>query len=69
MGVDTDGLHTRNHYGHKNVILRDLEEVSIPTRPTAAAPPAGVPSPFDTGGGGGRLAMGVGASSFREATP
>ena len=55
------GSTPENHYGHKNVILRDLEEVSIPTRPTAAAPPAGGPSPFDTGGGGGRLAMGVGA--------
>jgi len=49
-----------NHYGHKNVILRDLEEGAIPTRPIAAAPPPGVPSNFNTGSGG-RLARGLGA--------
>ena len=38
-----------NHYGHKNVVLRDLEDGAIPTRPIAAAPPKGVPSTFDTG--------------------
>jgi len=27
-----------NHYGHKNVILRDLAEDAIPARPIAAAP-------------------------------
>jgi hypothetical protein len=54
------GSTPENHYGHKNVILRDLEDGAIPTRPIAAAPPPGVPSNFDTGGGG-RLAMGLGA--------
>lgn len=49
-----------NHYGHKNVILRDLADGSIPSRPIAAAPPPGVPSTFDLGGGG-RLALGLGA--------
>ena len=41
-----------NHYGHKNVVLRGLEDGSIPTRPIAAAPPKGVPSTFDTGANG-----------------
>lgn len=41
-----------NHYGHKNVVLRDLEDGAIPTRPIAAAPPKGVPSTFDTGANG-----------------
>jgi hypothetical protein len=49
-----------NHYGHKNVVLRDLEDEAIPARPIAAAPPEGVPSAFDAGRGG-RLAMGLGA--------
>ncbi len=49
-----------NHYGHKNVVLRDLEDDAIPARPIAAAPPAGVPSTFDSGSGG-RLARGLGA--------
>ncbi|MFK7897741.1 MAG: DUF3604 domain-containing protein [Myxococcota bacterium] len=38
-----------NHYGHKNVILRDLEADKIPARPIAAAPPKGVPSAFNSG--------------------
>ncbi|MCH2172917.1 DUF3604 domain-containing protein [Myxococcota bacterium] len=54
------GSTPENHYGHKNVILRDLEEGSVPARPIAAAPPKGVPSNFDTGGGG-RLMRGLGA--------
>lgn len=54
------GSTPENHYGHKNVILRDLGEDEIPTRPIAAAPPAGVPSAFDTGTNG-LLAMGIGA--------
>ena len=37
-----------NHYGHKNVVLRDLEDGAIPTRPIAAAPPKGVPSTFSS---------------------
>ena len=49
-----------NHYGHKNVVLRDLADDAIPTRPIAAAAPKGVPSPFDVARGG-RLALGLGA--------
>ena len=33
------GDRPENHWGHKNVILRDLEDGKIPTRPIAAAPP------------------------------
>ena len=33
------GTNPSNHYGHKNVILRDLGDDQIPTRPIAAAPP------------------------------
>jgi hypothetical protein len=54
------GSTPENHYGHKNVILRDLEDGSVPTRPIAAAPPAGVPSTFDTGSAGA-LTLGLGA--------
>ena len=54
------GSTPENHWGHKNVILRDLEDEAIPTRPIAAAPPPGVPSTFDAGRGG-RLASGLGA--------
>ena len=52
-----------NHYGHKNVVLRDLADSEIPTRPIAAAPAPGVPSTFDTGSnvGGGQLLLGLGA--------
>ena len=28
-----------NHYGHKNVIMRDIEEDKTPTRPIASSPP------------------------------
>ena len=38
------GTNPENHYGHKNVILRDLEDDKIPTRPIAAGPPPGMPS-------------------------
>jgi len=31
-----------NHYGHKNVILRGLDDTEIPTRPIAASLPAGL---------------------------
>lgn len=56
-----------NHYGHKNVILRDLADDKIPTRPIAAAPPPGVPSTFDTGdGNGGRLLLGLGAFAMES---
>jgi len=54
------GSTPENHYGHKNVVLRDLEDGAIPTRPIAAAPPAGVLSAFDTGETSG-LALGLGA--------
>jgi len=54
------GSTPENHYGHRNVILRDLDDGAIPARPIAAAPPAGVPSTFDTGQTG-RLALGLGA--------
>jgi hypothetical protein len=59
------GSRPENHYGHKNVILRDLDDEHIPTRPiTSGTPPgtegleSGGPSPFALGllalfGGGG----------------
>jgi len=34
------GTTPANHYGHKNVVLRDLDDASIPPRPIAARPPA-----------------------------
>ncbi|MAG31513.1 MAG: hypothetical protein CL908_11565 [Deltaproteobacteria bacterium] len=49
-----------NHYGHKNVVLRDLADDRIPARPIAAAPPPGVPSTFSTGRNG-RLVLGLAA--------
>ncbi len=33
------GTRADNHYGHKNVIFRDLTDDAIPARPIAAAPP------------------------------
>ncbi|NRA09208.1 MAG: DUF3604 domain-containing protein [Myxococcales bacterium] len=51
------GTKPSNHYGHKNVVLRDLEEGRIPTRPIAAGIPEGMgdvdsltPSPLILGG-------------------
>jgi hypothetical protein len=38
------GLTAETHFGHKNVILADLEDEKIPTRPIASAP--GPPWPF-----------------------
>jgi hypothetical protein len=38
------GTTPENHYGHKNVIVRDLEDGSIPTRPITAGTPPGLPS-------------------------
>ncbi len=38
------GTAPENHYGHKNVILRDLEDDRIPTRPITAGTPPGMPS-------------------------
>jgi hypothetical protein len=50
------GTNPDNHYGHKNVVLRDLDDDHIPTRPiTAGTPPgmesleSGAPSPFALG--------------------
>ena len=47
------GTTASNHYGHKNVILRYLDDARIPARPIGAAPPPDasdlrrrVPSPF-----------------------
>ena len=54
------GSTPTNHYGHKNVVLRDLEDDAIPARPIAAQPPDGVPSPFDTGMND-PLQLGIGA--------
>lgn len=51
------GTTPDNHYGHKNVVLRDLDDDSIPTRPIAALAPQDawdrrtdrVPGPFAMG--------------------
>ena len=51
------GLTPQEHYGHKNVVLRDIEEDKTPARPIAAAPP-------DSGGGGLR-ALATGGSVGR----
>ncbi|HVN40798.1 MAG TPA: DUF3604 domain-containing protein [Myxococcota bacterium] len=45
------GSTPANHYGHKNVILRDLDPDKVPARPIPAAPPADVP-PLLQGGVG-----------------
>ncbi len=42
------GTTPENHYGHKNVVLRDLEDGQIPTRPISAGTPPGMPSVDDT---------------------
>ncbi|MAG33259.1 MAG: hypothetical protein CL908_20475 [Deltaproteobacteria bacterium] len=53
------GATPETHWGHKNVIVRGLDDVEIPTRPIAAGAPLGVedinaelPSPFLMGGYG-----------------
>lgn len=38
------GTTPENHYGHKNVIVRDLDEADIPTRPITAGTPPGMRS-------------------------
>ncbi len=58
------GSTPANHYGHKNVILRDLEDDKIPARPIPAAPPDEVPSILE--GGGGALLFGLFALSDIE---
>ena len=40
------GATPKNHYGHKNVVLRDLDDDKIPARPISAGFPAGI-SPED----------------------
>ena len=64
------GATPKDHWGHKNVILRDLDDAAIPARPIAARIPAlgggelRAPSPFllgllalcDPGGGGSDFA-------------
>jgi len=42
------GMTPKDHYGHKNVILRGLDDTEIPTRPIAAALPAGIGSAAST---------------------
>jgi hypothetical protein len=39
------GVTPDNHYGHKNVVIRDLEDGAIPTRPIASVRPGGVEFP------------------------
>ena len=50
------GMTPKDHYGHKNVIIRGLDDIEIPTRPIAAGLPEGIddasavmPSPFYMG--------------------
>ncbi|MCA9512335.1 MAG: DUF3604 domain-containing protein [Myxococcales bacterium] len=52
------GSTAANHYGHKNVVLRDLDDEHVPARPIAARPPSAAkelqsenasPSPFALG--------------------
>jgi hypothetical protein len=38
------GTEPANHWGHKNVIVRDLEDGAIPTRPISFGTPPGAPS-------------------------
>jgi hypothetical protein len=58
------GSTPANHYGHKNVVLRDLDADKIPTRPIPAAPPEDVPSVLE--GGVGRFTFGLFALSEIE---
>ena len=41
------GTRPANHWGHKNVILRDLEDDQIPSRPISAGTPPDVGNPAD----------------------
>ena len=36
------GPTPKNHYGHKNVIMRDVEEDKTPTRPISSSPPEAI---------------------------
>jgi len=42
------GTKPSNHYGHKNVILRHLDDDRIPSRPISAGTPPGMPSMSDS---------------------
>ena len=42
------GTRPENHWGHKNVILRDLEDDQIPSRPISAGAPPEVGNPADS---------------------
>ncbi len=68
------GTVPANHYGHKNVVLRDLDDGRIPTRPIAAASPTNLfrrTSPFTIGAlvlaGGGDAAYFDAAATMNEA--
>ncbi|HEX5066399.1 MAG TPA: DUF3604 domain-containing protein [Myxococcota bacterium] len=58
------GSNPTNHYGHKNVILRDLGDEQVPARPIPAAPPPDVPPLLQ--GGVGVWALGAFALSDIE---
>ncbi|MDG2308579.1 MAG: DUF3604 domain-containing protein [Candidatus Binatia bacterium] len=36
-----DGATAKNHFGHKNILLKDLDEARVPTRPIASIYPDG----------------------------
>lgn len=42
------GTRPENHWGHKNVILRDLEDDQIPSRPISAGAPPELGNPSDS---------------------
>lgn len=55
------GFLPKDHYGHKNVILRDIEDDKTPTRPIGAAPVPGALGAIAGGGPGfaDRLLLGL----------
>lgn len=36
-----DGTSAKNHFGHKNIVLRDLDDARVPTHPIASVHPGG----------------------------